>query len=176
LPLPRLGKDDETYKTRGKSAHGHAPPSPVVDSVDPKRVPVRGLAERLKDVTRNSILTAVVEEARYDVATDEVLIAWHHAGDSGAAEALLSRYRGLARLKARSYFLAGADRDDILQEAMIGLYKAHPGLPGREAGLVPSVRGRLHHATTDHRHQERPVPEARAAQYLRVPVQADRVR
>jgi RNA polymerase sporulation-specific sigma factor len=104
---------------------GTRPPSPsAAGTVDPKGVSVRGLAERLKDVTRNSILTAVVEEARYDVATDEELIAWHHAGDSGAAEALLSRYRGLARLKARSYFLAGADRDDILQEAMIGLYKA----------------------------------------------------
>jgi RNA polymerase sigma-H factor len=85
---------------------------------------VRGLSERLRDVTRNSILTAVVEEARYDVATDEELLASHRGGDERAAEALLSRYRGLARVKARSYFLAGGDRDDVLQEAMIGLYKA----------------------------------------------------
>src|SRR5438034_8057744 len=101
-----------------------APSPPAADTLDPKPASFRGLTERLKDVTRNSILTAVVEEARYDVATDEELLAWHHAGDSRAAEALLSRYRGLARMKARSYFLAGADRDDILQEAMIGLYKA----------------------------------------------------
>jgi RNA polymerase sigma-H factor len=104
----------------GKSA----PTQPVPAPVDPGPAPVRGLPERLKDVTRNSILTAVVEEARYDVATDEELIGWHREGDARAAEALLSRYRGLARIKARSYFLAGADRDDILQEAMIGLYKA----------------------------------------------------
>jgi len=87
-------------------------------------VPVRGLAERLKDVTRNSILTAVVEEARYDVATDEELVAFHLQGDPRATEALLSRYRNFARMKARSYFLAGADGDDIVQESMIGLFKA----------------------------------------------------
>ena len=86
--------------------------------------PVRDLSDRLKAVTRNSILTAVVEEAQYDVATDEELLAKHREGDTRAAETLLSRYRGFARMKARSYFLAGADRDDILQEAMIGLYKA----------------------------------------------------
>src|SRR5207237_4187787 len=50
--------------------------------------------------------------------------AWHREADTRAAETLLSRYRNFARMKARSYFLAGADRDDILQEAMIGLYKA----------------------------------------------------
>ena len=99
------------------------PPSP--DGSDTGRV--RDLSQRLRDVTRNSILTAVVEEARYDVATDEELLGWHRASDDGddrAAETLLSRYRGFARMRARSYFLAGADRDDILQEAMIGLFKA----------------------------------------------------
>jgi RNA polymerase sigma-H factor len=95
-------------------------PSP--DGSDSRRI--RDLSQRLRDVTRNSILTAVVEEARYDVATDEELLGWHSQGDARAAEALLSRYRGFARMKVRSYFLAGADRDDILQEAMIGLFKA----------------------------------------------------
>jgi RNA polymerase sporulation-specific sigma factor len=37
---------------------------------------------------------------------------------------LVKRYRGLIRCKARSYYLIGADRDDIIQEGMIGLYKA----------------------------------------------------
>jgi RNA polymerase sporulation-specific sigma factor len=46
------------------------------------------------------------------------------AGDDHAVTALLDRYRELARNKSRSYFLLGADRDDIVQEGMIGLYKA----------------------------------------------------
>jgi RNA polymerase sporulation-specific sigma factor len=57
-------------------------------------------------------------------ATDEELVAFYHEGREPAVEALLQRYRNFARLKARSYFLAGADKDDIIQEGMIGLYKA----------------------------------------------------
>ncbi len=45
-------------------------------------------------------------------------------GDEDAVTELLDRYRVLARSKARSYFLLGADRDDVMQEGMIGLYKA----------------------------------------------------
>jgi len=55
---------------------------------------------------------------------DEELIDRARAGDDRAIEALLIRYRHYARAKARSYFLAGADREDIVQEGMIGLYKA----------------------------------------------------
>lgn len=52
------------------------------------------------------------------------LICAAQAGDEGACAELVSRYRGFVRCKARGYFLAGADRDDVLQEALIGLYKA----------------------------------------------------
>jgi RNA polymerase sporulation-specific sigma factor len=55
---------------------------------------------------------------------DEELVGLYRDGHQAAVEELLERYRGLARLKARSYFLAGADREDIIQEGMIGLYKA----------------------------------------------------
>ena len=57
-------------------------------------------------------------------AADEDLVALYRAGDEEAVDELLSRYRSFARIKGRSYFLAGADRDDIVQEGMIGLYKA----------------------------------------------------
>jgi RNA polymerase sporulation-specific sigma factor len=57
-------------------------------------------------------------------ASDEELVALFQGGHEPAVEALLHRYRNFARLKARSYFLAGADKDDIVQEGMIGLYKA----------------------------------------------------
>jgi len=45
-------------------------------------------------------------------------------GDDGAMDALLRRYHGFVRLKASSYFLAGGEGDDLVQEGLIGLYKA----------------------------------------------------
>ena len=45
-------------------------------------------------------------------------------GDGAALDALIRRYTGFVRLKASSYFLAGGDSDDLVQEGMIGLYKA----------------------------------------------------
>ena len=45
-------------------------------------------------------------------------------GDQEACCDLVRRYRGMIRCKARSYYLVGADRDDIIQEGLIGLYKA----------------------------------------------------
>ena len=45
-------------------------------------------------------------------------------GDHAALDALLRRYTGFVRLKASSYFLAGGDAEDLVQEGLIGLYKA----------------------------------------------------
>jgi RNA polymerase sporulation-specific sigma factor len=45
-------------------------------------------------------------------------------GDGAAMEVLIRRYTGFVRLKASSYFLAGGDSEDLLQEGLIGLYKA----------------------------------------------------
>ena len=56
--------------------------------------------------------------------SDEELVERAREGSDRAIETLLSRYRHYARAKARSYFLAGADREDIVQEGMIGLFKA----------------------------------------------------
>src|SRR5947199_9331996 len=44
--------------------------------------------------------------------------------DGVAMDVLIRRYTGFVRLKASSYFLAGGDNDDLLQEGLIGLYKA----------------------------------------------------
>jgi RNA polymerase sporulation-specific sigma factor len=55
---------------------------------------------------------------------DEHLVNLVREGDESAIDILLTRYRHYARAKARSYFLAGADREDIVQEGMIGLFKA----------------------------------------------------
>jgi RNA polymerase sporulation-specific sigma factor len=56
--------------------------------------------------------------------SDEDLARQARAGSSRAAERLLAKYRPLVESKARSYFLLGADHDDVVQEGMIGLYKA----------------------------------------------------
>ena len=55
---------------------------------------------------------------------DDALVERARGGDEQAIETLLHRYRHYARAKARSYFLAGADKEDIVQEGMIGLFKA----------------------------------------------------
>ena len=55
---------------------------------------------------------------------DHVLVQRVQDGDERCLEILLSRYRNFARSKARSYFLAGSDKEDVVQEGMIGLYKA----------------------------------------------------
>ena len=57
--------------------------------------------------------------------TDEELCRLAQGPDGGAAlEFLLNRYKNFVRSRARSYFLIGADHEDIVQEGMIGLYKA----------------------------------------------------
>jgi RNA polymerase sporulation-specific sigma factor len=60
----------------------------------------------------------------YELMEDESLVELVHEGDSAALEYLIYKYKNFVRAKARSYFLIGADREDIIQEGMIGLYKA----------------------------------------------------
>jgi len=55
---------------------------------------------------------------------DAFLIALAKQGDRVAYDSLVKRYHGFVRLKASSYFLAGGDADDLIQEGMVGLYKA----------------------------------------------------
>jgi RNA polymerase sporulation-specific sigma factor len=55
---------------------------------------------------------------------DASLVLAARGGNETALTELLTKYRGFARAKARSYFLVGADQEDIIQEGMIGLYKA----------------------------------------------------
>jgi len=68
------------------------------------------------------------EEARgtrsLGLASDEQLVVLARSGRRDATEHLLRRHRGLVESKARTFFLAGAERDDVVQEGMIGLFKA----------------------------------------------------
>ena len=56
--------------------------------------------------------------------TDEQVVVLAQETDGPALEYLLNKYKNFVRTKARSYFLIGADHEDIVQEGMIGLYKA----------------------------------------------------
>ena len=60
----------------------------------------------------------------YDFKTDEDIVESVRTGDGEALEYLINKYRNFVRAKARSYFLIGAEREDIVQEGMIGLYKS----------------------------------------------------
>ena len=60
----------------------------------------------------------------FDSMTDEQVVILAQETDGPALEYLLNKYKNFVRTKARSYFLIGADHEDIVQEGMIGLYKA----------------------------------------------------
>lgn len=60
----------------------------------------------------------------YAALPDEELVLASNAGDELAVETLIERYKNMVRMKSRPYFLIGADREDLVQEGMIGLYKA----------------------------------------------------
>jgi RNA polymerase sporulation-specific sigma factor len=78
-------------------------------------------------VPEGSLVSVDFKELRmhgYDLKTDEEIIEAVRDGRSDALEYLIIKYKNFVRAKARSYFLIGADREDIVQEGMIGLYKA----------------------------------------------------
>lgn len=60
----------------------------------------------------------------YALLADEDNVQAVREGNSDALEHLINKYKNFVRAKARSYFLIGADREDIVQEGMIGLYKS----------------------------------------------------
>jgi RNA polymerase sporulation-specific sigma factor len=67
----------------------------------------------------------VIRRAKSQVEPDDhFLIALAKQGRNTSYERLVRRYYGFVRLKASSYFLAGGDSDDLIQEGLVGLYKA----------------------------------------------------
>ena len=63
-------------------------------------------------------------QSRYCGLCDQDIVRIAQAGDEQAAEYLLYKYRSLVRTKIRSYFLMGAEKEDLLQIGMIGLWQA----------------------------------------------------
>ncbi len=60
----------------------------------------------------------------FSTLSDEQLVSMSVNGDTEAEEEIFNRYKNYVKSKARTYYLIGADNDDIVQEGMIGLYKA----------------------------------------------------
>ena len=65
-----------------------------------------------------------VVNLNFQDATDEELVSLAQAGDTAAEEYLINKYQKMVYLWTRSYFLQGGEIDDLLQEGMIGLFKA----------------------------------------------------
>lgn len=68
--------------------------------------------------------TVVTTENGYTDIPEEEVVRLARNGDGYAAEYLVHKYSSFVRVRTQPYFLAGADRDDVVQEGMIGLYKA----------------------------------------------------
>jgi RNA polymerase sporulation-specific sigma factor len=110
---------------------------PVVETpaeVDPElqaEIEAELAASLAQEITKAESLVAELDRDLHgsrwrspDERTDDQLVMASRSGDDEALSVLLTKYRAFARVKARSYFLVGADREDIVQEGMIGLYKA----------------------------------------------------
>ncbi len=69
-------------------------------------------------------MSAVSEKNKYGGMCDEEIISAAREGDLSALDFILGKYEPLVKAKSRAYFLVGADNEDIIQEGMIGLYKA----------------------------------------------------
>ncbi len=73
----------------------------------------------------------------YDGFSDEELIDRYRDGDSNVMDYLVNKYKGLVRNRAKDMFILGGDNDDLLQEGMIGLFKAVQNYDsGRDASFL----------------------------------------
>jgi RNA polymerase sporulation-specific sigma factor len=74
---------------------------------------------------RNPLVAQISRSTNGQVKVEDgYLIALAKQGDPNAYHHIVKRYYGFVRLKASSYFLAGGDSDDLIQEGLVGLYKA----------------------------------------------------
>ena len=69
-------------------------------------------------------MTSVKMRKSYTALIDEEVLPYIREGDKEATEYILNKYERIVHKKASGYFLMGSDRDDVVQEGRIGLYKA----------------------------------------------------
>jgi RNA polymerase sporulation-specific sigma factor len=72
---------------------------------------------------RTVVAAKTPQKAQRELEDLQLVLRARH-GDGGALDSLIRRYTSFVRLKASSYFLAGGDSEDLVQEGLIGLYKA----------------------------------------------------
>ena len=82
------------------------------------------LAKRHGRVTVVPEVLAFKVDKEYGAVPEEEVVIFAKNGDRAAVEYLVQKYMGYIRTRTKSYFLIGADREDVVQEGMIGLYKA----------------------------------------------------
>lgn len=87
------------------------------------------MAMRLDSIEAGGLQSCIMEVimkpvAKYEALSDEDIVKRIQAGDQPAIDYLLEKYKYLVRNKAKALFLIGGDKDDLIQEGMIGLYKA----------------------------------------------------
>jgi len=80
--------------------------------------------ERYQDKELRAAEGAIEEISVFHGMDDEQIVKVAGDGDKAAEEYLIHKYKNFVRARARSYFLIGADKEDIIQEGMIGLFKA----------------------------------------------------
>src|SRR5579885_18731 len=78
-----------------------------------------------RDPSKGHLVARISQNSHSQLQVDDgFLIALAKQGDATAYDRIVRRYYGFVRLKASSYFLAGGDSDDLIQEGLVGLYKA----------------------------------------------------
>ena len=95
----------------------------IPDELEPEVEDGRDEADQSDGLEMDSSWESMLDKRFADMA-DEQVVGLAQQGDSVAVEYLLSKYKNFVRSTARSYFLIGADHEDIVQEGMIGLFKA----------------------------------------------------
>jgi len=82
------------------------------------------VSENLFRGTKGLLKISTHTTLNFSQESDEEIVKLAKSGEEFATEYLINKYKNFVRVKAKSYFLVGADREDIIQEGMIGLYKA----------------------------------------------------
>lgn len=76
------------------------------------------------EVTDEVVVEKEILDEEFKSLSDEAVVALAKENNEAALEYIIKKYKNMVKAKARSYFIMGADREDIVQEGMIGLFKA----------------------------------------------------
>ena len=76
------------------------------------------------EVTKQNMQENFVDLTKYENMTDDNILSLAKAGDENAVNFIMDKYNNIVNMKASRFFAAGVEKEDIIQEGMIGLYKA----------------------------------------------------